>query len=299
MTPDTGYRVSRSRAGDAVARRRRTSERRRVVGAAWRSLLSRLGVRPERTIDGVRYRAGSTMSLERALGPDGPGILTYDVTFPPRRDGSGPAMVPKPMRIRATRERIYADLVPCRRVTTYKRFASRVRPGSRLLEVGCGTGGGTGVLARLVGPSGAVLAVGEDHESVRYARRRYGAANVGFELLNSPRRVPSEPDGAFDAVAAIDQTGGFRDTTARQTIAELWRLVRPGGWLLLSEQDPGSSRLDPMADPDTRDAVELVRSACAVVADVESVGGQGEITVVATRAGEAREPEPRAEGPAG
>ena len=172
-----------------------------------------------------------------------------------------------------------------------------------MLEIGCGTGGGTGVLAQLVGPSGAVLAVGEDHESVRFARRRYAAANVGFELAGSPRKIPGEPDGAFEAVIAIDQTGGFRATEARQAIADLWRLVRPGGWLLLSERDPGASRLDPMADPDTRDAIDVVRKACADVTDVEAVGGHGEITAFATRGHEPRvsgsdEAEPGAQGPA-
>ena len=294
MTPRAGYRVSKSRAGDAPVLRAPRRSARGQAASAWRAMLARLGVRPVTVVEGVRYRAGSSMPLERARAPGGPGILTYGVTFPPVVGGTGPAMVPRPMRIRATRERVYADLMPCRREALYRRISARVRPGSRVLEIGCGTGGGTRELRRLVGPSGAVLATGEDHESIRFARRRYAAPHVGFELASNPRRVPGEPDGSFDALLAIDQTSGFRDTRAHGAIGELWRLVGPGGWLLLSEEDPGSSKLDPMADPDTRDALALVRSACPGASDIEAVSGKREITIIATKAPGAHQHEPAA-----
>src|SRR5262249_26973636 len=57
--------------------------------------------------------------------------------------------------------------------------AASVRPGSRVLDVACGTGYSSALLARLVGPSGAVAALEDDADRVRRCADTLGALGAG------------------------------------------------------------------------------------------------------------------------
>jgi len=200
-----------------------------------------VGLRRARVVEGVAYRERSGESLRRALSPAGRGYKDYDVRFPTGAK----------LSIRATPMRPYADLVGSLRTDVYERLSRDVLPGQRVLDARASTGAGTHLLARRVGPSGAVVALETDRESVRFARRRYPAANVAHELA-SIEALTGELDHAFDAVFAVDphlrpagprDTGGQRAPAAFDThatehavayLAELWRLVAPGGRLAVA-----------------------------------------------------------------
>ncbi|GIK17897.1 MAG: methyltransferase domain-containing protein [Leptolyngbya sp. PLA2] len=173
--------------------------------------------RPGVVIDGVRYverfRPGA-LRIGRAR------VREYDVRFP---DGDR-------ARIRCTPRRQYADLVGDWPLIPYRVAATRIRPGMRILDARCGTGCGAALLAEAVGPSGAVVALETDGESIRYARRRYPAPVIAFEL-DDHASLHGELDGAFDAVVAVGALRAGADHAA--DAAELWRVVAPGGWLLL------------------------------------------------------------------
>ena len=113
-----------------------------------------------------------------------------------------------------------------------------VRPGQRVLDLGCGTGAGSAQLASAVGPSGGVVAINRDGESIRFARQRYRADHLAFELgwLDT---LSGELDGAFDVVVAVDLFRDAPDDPGKsRAVSELWRVVRRGGWVLLVCSDP-------------------------------------------------------------
>lgn len=180
-------------------------------------------------VDGVRYRERSTEPLHRSLSERGPGHKDYDALFP----GSAP------MRIRCTAERQYADIVGERLLDPY-RLADRIaRPGMRVLDARCRTGYGAAHLARLVGPSGGVVALDPDHESIRYARRRYPEGNVSFEI-GGVESIEGELDGSFDMVVAVNL---LRSSGAMRKACEaLWRVLAPGGPMLLVQPLPPEGR---------------------------------------------------------
>lgn len=95
----------------------------------------------------------------------------------------------------------------------------------RILEVECGEGDGTLFLAREF-PSARVRGVDRSEEAVRRAGGRIGLdpeGRVAFKQ-GSPRSLPF-PGEHFDLVAALD---------ARPSPAEVARVLRPGGFLVLA-----------------------------------------------------------------
>jgi len=179
-----------------------------------------LGIRRRVVVDGVRYtERGPSRRGALGRGASGRGA-EWEVRFP-----SGEAML-----IHPGVGRVFHDLDPTAALPPHRLLADRVRPGRRVLDAWCGTGAGAGALLRMAGPSGAVVALGGDEESVEYARRRYPAENAAFEL-GGLEALEGEVEGAFDAVVAARGLLSGSDDAARA--GELWRLVAPGGTLLV------------------------------------------------------------------
>ncbi len=194
----------------------------RARRSALASVLALLGMRRAFEVDGVRYVERSAEPLRRALGPHGRGFKEYDVHFP-----AGDSM-----RIRATRDRFYPDLISLRMPPLGRLIEALVRPGMRILQVGPGTGQSAAWIALCAAASGSVVALERDGESVRYARRRYTGGNIAFEISGT-ESLRGELDGAFDGVIA---TAGVAEPV------ELWRVVAPGGWLLAGDALASSLR---------------------------------------------------------
>lgn len=180
-------------------------------------------------VDDVRYRERTTEPLHRALSARGSGYKDYDVLFANQA----------PVRIRCTPQRMYADIGGPSVVAPYRLSDPIIRPGMRVLDARCGTGCGAAHTAARVGPSGAVVALDPDHESVRYARRRYRAPNISFEI-GGIESTGGELDGAFDAVLAVDWIRPGMETA--RDLATLWRVLAPGGPLLLVQPLPAAGR---------------------------------------------------------
>ncbi len=107
---------------------------------------------------------------------------------------------------------------------------ARLRPGDRVLELGCGYGR---VVLRLA--DAAALAVGIDsaHASVRLARSRgQGVRNAYFLTMDA--LALAFPDGCFDVVACV-QNGicAFR-VDQEALVREAARVLTPRGRLLFS-----------------------------------------------------------------
>ncbi|HUA11592.1 MAG TPA: class I SAM-dependent methyltransferase [Solirubrobacteraceae bacterium] len=120
------------------------------------------------------------------------------------------------------------------------RFAlSLVRPGERVLDVGCGDGA---IAARLA--AAGALVTGADVAGE--ALRRAGGRGAAVELV---RLEEGEPwpfaDGAFDVVWASEVIEHVADTAA--WLSELRRALAPGGRIGLTTPDTGPLTLAAMA----------------------------------------------------
>jgi ubiquinone/menaquinone biosynthesis C-methylase UbiE len=111
--------------------------------------------------------------------------------------------------------------------------AAGVTAGMRVLDVGCGPGGGTGELCRRVGPAN-VAAIDPAPQFVAACRDRYPGADVRQGMAEE---LPW-PDGAFDAALSALVVAFMSDPERR--IREMARVTRPGGTVAACMWDIGS-----------------------------------------------------------
>jgi 2-polyprenyl-3-methyl-5-hydroxy-6-metoxy-1,4-benzoquinol methylase len=125
-------------------------------------------------------------------------------------------------------------------------LVERVRPGDRVLDLGCGEGAFLGVIA-----DAGATAVGADVADAALERARAAHPEADLELVPYEGPLPFE-DSSFDVVWAseviehVADTGGF--------LSEVRRVLRTDGLLLLTT--PGHGRLrallagvpDPLGD---------------------------------------------------
>jgi SAM-dependent methyltransferase len=180
-----------------------------------------LGIRRRFKVESVRYRECTHEPLRRALSPKGTGTKAFDVTF---ADGAS-------MRIETTPRRRFADLSGPGILDPYRCGQSVLRPGMRIVLLESGTGAAGAWAARLVGQAGAVVALDRDVQSIEYAARRYPLPNISFEV-GGAAALNGETDGSFDAALAIDAFAADDDPVP--SIAELWRVLAPGGAMVLA-----------------------------------------------------------------
>lgn len=113
-----------------------------------------------------------------------------------------------------------------------------VGPGQRAIEVCCGTGVVSRAAALLVGPSGCVLGTDLTPGMVEVARARAGASGLGqveFRVMDC--EALEVDDASFDVGFALYPH--FSDH--RRALAELHRVLRPGGRVSLGVGGGGPS----------------------------------------------------------
>ena len=109
--------------------------------------------------------------------------------------------------------------------------AARLRPGERVLDVGCGYGTLTIEAAERVAPSGRTVGVDISAAMLEPARQRVATAALdNVELLQADAQVHAFETGSFDTVISRFGTMFFEDPEA--AFSNLARALRPGGGLV-------------------------------------------------------------------
>jgi protein-L-isoaspartate(D-aspartate) O-methyltransferase len=109
------------------------------------------------------------------------------------------------------------------------------RPGHRVLEIGSGTGWNAALLARLVGPAGAVTTLDIDAEVAEEASRNLTAAGAGTVRVVRADGAGGCPDGApYDRIILT--------AAARDLSPAWWTQLAPDGRLVLPLALRGSQR---------------------------------------------------------
>lgn len=109
-----------------------------------------------------------------------------------------------------------------------------MKPGQRVLDVGCGTGYLARLLARSVGDDGLVVGVDASPEMVRYASDR-ARRDRNCHLQLGTAESLSFPTDHFDVVVCSLFMHHLPDDLQPAAIGEMCRVLRPGGTLLIAE----------------------------------------------------------------
>lgn len=124
--------------------------------------------------------------------------------------------------------------------------------GQTVLDVGCGPGTDTIPLARLVGPEGCVVGVDYDLEMIAAANQKADQLGIAGWVRHQQAdgsRMPFETH-TFDAVRSERV---FQHVAhPEQIMAEMVRVTKPGGWIVLGDTDSGSMSTD-ITDPELID----------------------------------------------
>jgi 2-polyprenyl-3-methyl-5-hydroxy-6-metoxy-1,4-benzoquinol methylase len=118
-----------------------------------------------------------------------------------------------------------------------------LRPGMRVLDVGCGPGDVSFVAARLVGPEGSVLGIDAADGILELARTR--AAEHGFSSVRFEQTTVGDLALDVPVDAAIGRLILMHLPDPVATLRQLAGMVRPGGIVAFSEFDMTAARSVP------------------------------------------------------
>ncbi|WP_280415796.1 class I SAM-dependent methyltransferase [Nocardia carnea] len=141
--------------------------------------------------------------------------------------------------------------------------ASGAGPGDDAVDIGCGPGKLVRALGARVGPQGSAAGIDPSATAIDYNNRRDTRANHRY--LQAPAQELPLPDASVDIVTCTFVMHHIPEEHREAAIAEMWRVLRPGGRLLLADAHPTprvrflsgwSTRRhhgpDPLADVDIR-----------------------------------------------
>ena len=112
-----------------------------------------------------------------------------------------------------------------------------LQPGETVLDIGSGTGTLLIEAAKRIGPSGSVHGIEPSSEMVAHARRKAAAQGVAASFAEgSADRLPF-PGASFDLVFCTMVLHHLPAPMQAATIAEMRRVLRPGGRLVIVDLD--------------------------------------------------------------
>jgi ubiquinone/menaquinone biosynthesis C-methylase UbiE len=147
---------------------------------------------------------------------------------------------------------------------TYELLA--LRPGERVLDVGCGAGDDVRALADIVGPAGYAAGIDASQTMIDAARQRAADSSVVADFLVGDAENLNFADGSFDACRADRVLQHV--TTPSKAVGQMARVLRPGGRVVVFEPDNGGLMIDA---PDK----EVTRRITAFRGDVVRTGWIG------------------------
>lgn len=119
-------------------------------------------------------------------------------------------------------------------------FAARWARAGRLLDLACGVGYGTRLLAERCPDVEEVLGVDISESAVTYASERYGGERTRFTCSNA---LSFDDPRGFDTIVSLETVEHVSDPAA--LVARLATLLRPGGMLVASVPTTPSVDLNP------------------------------------------------------
>jgi ubiquinone/menaquinone biosynthesis C-methylase UbiE len=128
------------------------------------------------------------------------------------------------------------------RLRAWEREQLNLTPGQRLLDVGCGLGDAALALADDLGSDGEIVGIDVSAEMIARARSRARTASCRVRFTVGDALELAEPNCTFDTVRSERTLQWLIDPKA--AVAEMARVLRPGGLLSLIDTDWSTFDID-------------------------------------------------------
>jgi ubiquinone/menaquinone biosynthesis C-methylase UbiE len=115
--------------------------------------------------------------------------------------------------------------------------AARIAPGLTVLDLGCGTGT-LAVRLKQEHPYTHVVGLDIDPPALRRAASKARAAALPVDLTQASATALPYPSGSFDRVVSSLMLHHLSRHQKEQTLAEVWRVLKPGGLLCVADFGP-------------------------------------------------------------
>lgn len=109
-----------------------------------------------------------------------------------------------------------------------------LKPGLRVLDLGCGTGKTTEVLFDIVQPGGSIAGVDNSEDRISYAAKHHG--KPGIEFFVRDFTSPIDDLGEFDIIWVRFVLEYFQNESS-SIVKNLMKNLKPGGYLCLLDLD--------------------------------------------------------------
>jgi len=120
---------------------------------------------------------------------------------------------------------------------------AQIKPGDKVLEVGCGTGTLSMAAKTRVGPLGEVYGIDAAPEMIEVARKKASQANMDVVFREGQIENISFPDNQFDVVLCSFMVFVITNDIRRKGFQEIHRTLKPNGQLLVLDFSPPANIL--------------------------------------------------------
>jgi len=131
-------------------------------------------------------------------------------------------------------EAVRLDLKTDSRSVIHQAQWAGIRPGMRVADIGCGSGKTTAYLHGLIQPGGEIVGVDASASRIGHATELYGAQGIEFVCRDMYESLDDLGEFDFIWVRFVLE---YHSSRSRDIVANLTRLLKPGGILCLIDLD--------------------------------------------------------------